>query len=52
LNYALLAERSQRGRRNQSSNQTRNFHVPFLLLISSYYRIESASPFARTTNAR
>ena len=52
LNYALLAERSQRGRRNQSSNQTRNFHVPFLLLITSYYRIESGSVIARTSNAR
>src|SRR5205814_2905245 len=33
LNHTLLDKRSQRRRRNQSSNQTRNFHVPFLLLI-------------------
>src|SRR5262245_18089181 len=33
LNGALLAERSQCGRRNQSSNQIRNFHLPLLLLI-------------------
>ena len=43
LNHAVLAERSQRSRRNQSSNQTRNFHIPFLLLIPSYYRIGSGA---------
>src|SRR5215831_18299454 len=52
LNHALLAERGQGTRRNQSSNQTRNFHVPFLRLITSYYWIESGGVIARTSNAR
>src|SRR5262249_2101988 len=36
LKYALLAERSQRCGHDENSNQTRDFHIPFLLLIKGY----------------
>src|SRR6516165_10630753 len=35
LNHAVLSERSERSRYDQSNNHTRNFHIPFLLLILS-----------------
>src|SRR4029453_9808746 len=35
LKYAILAEGRQRCGRYQSSNQTRGFHIPFLLLVMS-----------------
>src|SRR5262245_14227735 len=53
LNYALLTKRSHRCGRNQSSNQTRDFHIPFLLLIYVlHYWFGSGRVVARTGNRR
>src|SRR5262249_15889468 len=50
LNDAVLAKRSQRNCRKQSSNQARDFHILFLLVTPFYYCIGLGSVIARTSN--
>lgn len=51
LDYTFLPERSQSSRYDQSSDQTRHFHVSFLRLFTSQYWIESGVIIARTRAA-